>query len=216
MPAHSIPHLRLVFCSSPNCQLRFPLDTVQFKAHFCPRCGSPLRIDEEVTSSVLPPKLDLSDGLVLAGFLDNIRSAHNVGTIFRSAEGLGLSHLYLGGITPTPASTRSVAKSALGAEKRLPWSYHPNGPIVMDSLIQESWQIFALEVITGAKPLPSLPKPERNSKILLVVGNEPSGLDPKILSCAHQVISLPMAGEKHSFNVAVAFSIAVAWLRYQC
>jgi tRNA G18 (ribose-2'-O)-methylase SpoU len=140
-----------------------------------------------------------------AVILDNIRSAWNVGSIFRSAEGFGFSHAYLCGITPTPDND-AVTKTSLGAEDSVPWSYHKDAVKLVKGLKKEGWRIFALEEDsrsneirhTGTKTFASA----------LIVGNELTGVDPELLDLCNDILYIPMRGEKKSFNVAVAFGIA--------
>ena len=152
------------------------------------------------------------DGLTLVGLLDNIRSIHNVGSMFRSADGAGVGHLYLAGITATPEHSK-LAKAALGANEDVPWSYYPNGLDAVTALRGDDFQLWALEnfdVSHSARPsLPLIPP-----KLALVVGNERAGIDPAILKECDALLSLPMAGRKSSLNAAVAFGIALYWVRY--
>ncbi len=141
--------------------------------------------------------------------LDNVRSALNVGSIFRTAEGLGVHHIYLGGITPTPESP-NVRKASLGAERSLSWSHHPNGLNLIGALKKRGYRIRVLENLPNSQPLGAaaivrkLPSP-----LLLVVGNEVTGVDPAILELADDLVCIPMSGQKMSLNVATAFAIAV-------
>jgi tRNA G18 (ribose-2'-O)-methylase SpoU len=153
--------------------------------------------------------------------LDNIRSAWNVGSILRSADGFGFSHAYLCGITPT-ADNQAVTKTSLGAENLVPWSYHKDAVKLVKGLRAEGWKIYALEEDARAIPLESggfLAPPawagvssivrEQGSALqLLIVGNEVTGVDPELLDLCDQIFYIPMRGEKKSFNVAIAFSIA--------
>jgi 23S rRNA (guanosine2251-2'-O)-methyltransferase len=137
--------------------------------------------------------------------LDNIRSAYNVGSIFRTADAAGVGRIYLCGITPVPPHTK-IAKTALGAEKYLSWEYHRQTWRLLDKLKKEGIQIIALEQTSGAidygKFKPKFP-------VALIVGNELKGLSKKILSYADRVIEIPMYGSKESLNVSVACGIAL-------
>ena len=144
----------------------------------------------------------------LEAMLDNVRSALNVGSIFRSAEGLGLQRLYLAGITPTPADAK-VRKAALGAETSIQWSQHNNGLDLARLLKKRGRAIWALESTGGAVPVQygAALLNDANQPVL-VVGNEVVGLDPGILEIADRVLCLPMLRQKTSFNAAVAFALA--------
>jgi tRNA G18 (ribose-2'-O)-methylase SpoU len=176
----------------------------------------------------------------VAVLLDNIRSAWNVGSILRSADGFGFSHAYLCGITPT-ADHEAVAKTSLGAEDSVPWSYHKDAVKLVKGLKAKGWKIYGLEEDARAIPLESdgsptppattpvladgaraVPEAQRSgragfpSKIreqgsalqVLIVGNEVTGVDPELLDLCDQIFYIPMRGEKKSFNVASAFSVA--------
>lgn len=137
--------------------------------------------------------------------LDNIRSAWNVGSIFRSADGFGFDHVYLCGITPTPEN-EAVAKTSLGAEDAIPWSHHKDAVKLATALKQEGWQILALEEGEGAKELRQRARVEAST--VLIVGSEVTGVDPDLLALCDEILEIPMRGKKRSFNVAIAFSVA--------
>lgn len=154
-------------------------------------------------------------GKRFAVLLDNIRSAWNVGSILRSADGFGFSHAYLCGITPT-ADHEAVTKTSLGAEDSVPWSYHKDAMRVIRGLRAEGWKVYALEEDARAVALDSdgLPfKLSSQAPHVLIVGNEVTGVDPALLDLCDQIFYIPMRGEKKSFNVAIAFSIAAYALR---
>jgi tRNA G18 (ribose-2'-O)-methylase SpoU len=139
---------------------------------------------------------------------DNVRSSWNVGSILRSAEGLGFSHAFLCGISATPESA-AVRKTSLGAEKTVSWSLHPNGERLVRKLKDGGFHIIALETGLEAQNIGDWqPGKCSPSDLVLVLGSEVTGVDPGILSLANETISIPMFGEKQSFNVAVAFGIA--------
>ena len=139
--------------------------------------------------------------------LDNIRSAWNVGAIFRSADGFGFSGLHLCGITPSPEN-EAVKKTSIGAENSLPWQVHPNALVAAQTLIKSGYTLFALELTEDAVPLPRLETFPRPEKIALVLGSEVCGVDPEILALCQRKLYIPMRGQKRSFNVAVAFAVA--------
>jgi tRNA G18 (ribose-2'-O)-methylase SpoU len=145
--------------------------------------------------------------------LDNLRSAYNVGSIVRTADGAGIDHLYLCGITPTLDHPK-VAKTALGAEATVESSYHPNALTLVSDLQSRGIYLAALESRPGAVSLfdPVLRIP--TSPAVLVVGNELVGVDPAIEELCDLVVALPMMGTKRSLNVVVAFGIASYWLRF--
>lgn len=199
-------------CRRAACAFRFPTDSHD-REPACPVCGGPTRvvIGPFAGHEAARPAA-AATGRRLAVILDNIRSIHNVGSMFRTADGAGVSHLYLCGITPTPAHPR-LAKTALGAEEAVAWSYHRNGLALACSLKEQGRQLWALEGGPRAESvLPSRAAGDERP-LVLVVGNEKSGVDPAILDQCDRVLTLPMAGQKSSLNVAVAFGIAVYLLK---
>lgn len=149
---------------------------------------------------------------VIEVLLDNIRSIYNVGSILRTADGAGLTHLHCCGITPPPDHPK-IAKTALGAEKSVGWTKYGNGPETAVSLKQRGYQLLALECTPDAILLQDL-QLDTSQLITLVVGNEIAGVDPDILALCDQTIMLPMQGVKNSLNVASAFAVAAYGLRF--
>jgi tRNA G18 (ribose-2'-O)-methylase SpoU len=141
----------------------------------------------------------------MAVLLDNIRSAWNVGSILRSADGFDFSHVYLCGITPTP-DHEAVIKTSLGAENTVPWSYHKDAVKLAKGLRKTGHGIYALEENERAVELNQVTSLSQSS--ILIVGNEVTGVDPELLDVCDQILYIPMLGEKRSFNVAIAFGIA--------
>ena len=196
-------------CNNSRCNLRFPLDAEIYEGRYCPRCGAPLKRHEAGSPAQKPPAAP-KPGFQLIGVLDNIRSAHNVGAIFRTADGAGLSELLLGGITPTPDEQPAISKTALGAENNIKWSYRSNLPDTLVKLKSNHCLILALEYTPGAFALQEFHhKQPLAGRVALVAGSEPAGVDPAILRIADQILYIPMSGEKTSLNVSVAFGIAV-------
>ena len=152
--------------------------------------------------------------------LDNIRSLRNVGSMFRTADGAGIDHLYLGGITPTPEHPK-LAKTSLGAERSVPWSHHPDACTAAAELRARGRALWALE---GGPRSVCLFDPEvtaalahaqaQGQVVVLVLGHEVSGVDPRIVDQCQRVVHLPMVGLKDSLNVSVALGVAGYWLRF--
>jgi len=141
--------------------------------------------------------------------LDNIRSRENVGSIFRTTDGAGVEKIYLCGITPTPPHEK-ISKTALGAEKWVPWEYHAQTWQVLRKLKVESskFKIIGLEQTKSSKNIFEL-KSIGRSPLALIVGNEVRGLSPIILKYCDDVVHIPMYGKKESLNVSVAFGVAI-------
>lgn len=149
-----------------------------------------------------------SAGGGIAVLMDNIRSAWNVGSILRSSDGFGFVHAYLCGISPTP-EVEAVRKTSLGAEDSVPWSYHKDAVKLIRGLKKEGFRILALEDEPKAISLREQGKGDLTSRdSILILGSEVTGVDPGLLELCDEILYIPMRGEKKSFNVAMAFSIA--------
>ena len=141
--------------------------------------------------------------------LDNIRSVHNVGSIFRTAETAGVSKIYCIGTTATPndrfGNKRSdFAKVALGAEDLVAWEYALSGLSLVKKLRKDGYTIIALE---QDKRSVSFRKIKLGKKNALIVGNEVGGVSKNLLKLSDQIAEIPMKGKKESLNVAVATGI---------
>jgi len=148
----------------------------------------------------------------MIAILHNIRSNHNVGSILRTADGVGIEKVYLCGITPSPIDrfgrqNKAIAKVSLNAEDYIEWEYAKSTTKLLDKLKNDGYTIIAIEQHKLSKPLFSL-KLAKNSKIALIVGNEVKGLSKAILERSDKIIEIPMHGKKESLNVSVAFGIA--------
>ncbi|MBN2585175.1 TrmH family RNA methyltransferase [Patescibacteria group bacterium] len=136
----------------------------------------------------------------------NIRSMHNVGSIFRTAEGAGVAKLYLTGYTPFPPRPE-IAKVALGSEKRLQWvKIKRVGDLIRD-LKKSGYLIVALEQDGRAVDYRKF-KPTK-SKIALIIGNEVRGVSQPLRIISDVIIEIPMRGQRKSLNVSVAFGVAI-------
>ncbi len=143
--------------------------------------------------------------------LHNIRSSHNVGSIFRTAEAAGVSKIYLCGYTPAPVdrfgrARKDIGKVALGAEKIVEWeSIKDLGELIV-RLKKEKFAICALEQDERSIDFRKIKK---SDKILVIVGNEVGGVEKEILDECDQILEIPMKGKKESLNVAVATGVAL-------
>ena len=141
--------------------------------------------------------------------LDNIRSIHNVGSIFRTSDALGIDKIYLCGCTPTPIdrfgrARKDLAKVALGAEKDIVSEYCSDTKEIIKKLKKEGFQIIAVE---QDKKSTDFKKVKAKYPIVIVMGNEVGGIDKKTLTLCDVIVEIPMAGNKESLNVSVAFGI---------
>jgi len=146
--------------------------------------------------------------------LHDIRSVHNVGSIFRTADGAGFSHIYLTGITPEPkdrfGNIRSdFRKVSLGAEENILWEHKKSIIPLLKKLKKENWFVIALEQGKGSIGMEKTRKLIKNkNKIALIAGNEVDGIPEKVFPYVDAIMELPMRGKKESLNVSVAFGIA--------
>ena len=206
---------KFVQCENPACHLRMPIDLDQFSGKYCPRCGEPVKIvtGPQLMKTVGEKSTQAKRRLIVV--LDNIRSAYNVGSIFRTADGLGVKKLFLCGITPTPKEESALRKTGLGAENTVPWEYHSNGLSIARKIKDKGYHLIALErTPTSHYVYDFRPDPSDQRVIALVLGNEKAGVDPGIIALCDEVIALPMMGKKASLNVAVAFGAAAYWLSF--
>lgn len=141
----------------------------------------------------------------LSALLENIRSLHNVGSIFRSSDGAGVGRIYLTGYTGIPPRNE-ISKTALGAELEVPWEQVVNPLDALKILKEQGVQIVALE--TG-KDSQDIYEFQPQWPMCLLVGNEVEGISQELLSEADQIIHIPMRGVKESLNVSCAYSVAV-------
>ena len=156
--------------------------------------------------------------------LYNIRSLHNVGSIFRTADGAGITKIYLCGITPAPVDNfgrprQQLMKTSLGAERFIKWQKENVIRNVLKELKKDGYKVLAVE--QSKKSIPYFKFSGKSSKLCLVVGNEVNGLPPSILKLADKILEIPMKGAmvrqahhprhvgrgKESLNVSVAFGI---------
>ena len=141
--------------------------------------------------------------------LNNIRSLHNVGSIFRTADGVGVEKIWLCGITGYPPQG-GIAKTALGAEDHVPWEYRQDGLVLLKELKAKGYQIVILEQMEGAVAYDEL---SLKAPVCLVIGNEISGISDALLELCDVAVEIDMAGVKNSLNVAVAFGVTAYQIR---
>lgn len=154
----------------------------------------------------------------------NLRSCHNVGSLLRTAEGLGVQQVYLSGYTPYPLQERDtrlphlaqklnkqISKTALGAEQFQNWQYTEDIFALFAPLRAEGFTIAALEQTAASINLPDFTPPE---KIALVLGCEVEGVEPDVLAGCDHTLEIPMFGKKESYNVVQAAAMALYHLRF--
>lgn len=154
----------------------------------------------------------------------NLRSAHNVGSLLRTAEGLG-AQVVLSGYTPYPLLTpddrlphlaakihKQISKTALGAELQPIWRRQENIKELLTTLRADGYTIAALEQTADSIPLPGFAMPD---KLALILGREVEGVEPEVLALCDQAVVIPMFGSKESFNVVQAAAMAMYAWRFQ-
>jgi len=143
--------------------------------------------------------------LILA---ENIRSLHNVGAIFRTADSAGWNKIILTGYTGCPPDRR-IEKVSLGAENTIEWEHNPNPLEAIQALKADGYTILCLEKNKSSTEIFKTPITKHNNKIALIVGNEVEGVSLEALQLADHVLHIPMFGEKESLNVSIATGIAL-------
>lgn len=157
--------------------------------------------------------------------LHDIRSCHNVGSLLRTAEGLGVNKVYFTGYTPYPQKERDsrlphlavkitsqISKTALGAEKLVLWDTHSDVEQLIAELKESGIHIIALEQTSDATPLPTYTPA---NKIAVVLGREVEGIESSILKLADTTVVIPMYGKKESFNVVQAAAMCLYHCRFR-
>ena len=137
--------------------------------------------------------------------LDNVRSAQNVGSFFRTADAFGIERIELCGISCTPPN-REIHKTALGSELSVEWRYHPTTKECVEALRKEGYRIIAIEQIEGSTMLNDF-RAESETKYALIFGNEVEGVDQAIADIVDSAIEIPQVGIKHSLNVSVSAGV---------
>ncbi|GGH25548.1 RNA methyltransferase [Sphingobacterium alkalisoli] len=140
--------------------------------------------------------------------LDNVRSMHNVGSTFRTADGFAIEQIYLCGITATPPH-REIEKTALGATQSVLWSHHSDTLSALIELKEQGYTIIAVEQAAGSIMLNEF-APLSSEKYALVFGNEVHGVSEEVMHILDTCIEIPQFGTKHSFNVSVTIGM-VLW-----
>lgn len=139
--------------------------------------------------------------------LDDIRSLHNIGSVFRTADAFLIEKIYLCGITATPPH-KEIHKTALGATDTVAWEYQKNVTDVITSLKEDGAEVWAIEQVDNAVFLNDF-TPEADKKYALVFGNEVKGVSQEAIKLCDGTIEIPQLGTKHSLNISVSTGIVV-------
>jgi 23S rRNA (guanosine2251-2'-O)-methyltransferase len=165
-----------------------------------------LRMDELPRKS--RTEIREAEKLPVVLLLENIRSMHNVGSVFRTADAFLAEGIYLCGYTPQPPH-RDIHKTALGATETVVWKYVEKSTDALKFLKADGYQIMAVEQVSGSVPLQRF-KLQSGEKMVLIFGNEVQGVSEEALECCDGCIEIPQFGMKHSLNVSVAAGM-VLW-----
>lgn len=165
-----------------------------------------LKLDELNRASVTEFKNQ--DKLPVTVVLDNIRSMHNIGSIFRTCDGFAVEQIYLCGITAQPPH-REIEKTALGATQSVNWTYFETPLQAVERLRSDGYQIIAIEQAENSTMLNQFTALV-NNKYALILGNEVNGVSDEVMQQIDTCIEIPQFGTKHSFNVVVSAGI-VLW-----
>ena len=140
--------------------------------------------------------------------LENIRSAYNVGSVFRTADAFLIESIYITGYTAKPPH-KEITKTALGAQDSVDWKYFDTTRAAIEHLKKDSYKIFAVEQVLGSIPLQNIDNLSVN-KIAFIFGNEVTGVEQEIIALCDGCVEIPQFGMKHSLNISVAAGI-VLW-----
>ncbi len=201
-------------CPHPDCLCIFTADGPPRDGD-CPGCARRVRPRLVRHEAVLEARRQQAGGRLVPPLgpssvcllLDGVRSLWNVGSMLRTADGLGADHVFLCGITGIPPHPR-IHETALGAEEAVSWSYLPHPFEAFGRLRREGVALVALELTAHAVPLESS---RSRRPLCLVLGNEPGGVSPEVLEACDEHVGIPMRGIKESLNVAVVAGIALHW-----
>lgn len=144
----------------------------------------------------------------------NIRSLYNVGSMFRNADGFGVSHVYLTGYTGTPPRDE-ISKVALGADEAVEWSHTRDVMALIESMKADGKRVVVFELGVEMQSIHDMEVGDEDN-IVVVFGNEPDGLSKDVIEVATDKVSIPMHGTKTSLNVAVASGVALFAMRAKC
>ena len=210
------PVFQMFECQNPDCCLRIPNNLSLEMVDNCPFCNNPMKPVGESFQNMIPSRTPTgSSSPIIHILLDNLRSVFNVGSVFRTANGAAVAHIYCCGTTPTPEHPKFI-KSGLGADETVSWTYSRNGLNTVKAAIAERYHIASLEISSNSDSIFGFfQQTTIQDKLLLVVGNEVSGIDPEILALSDSKVHIPMLGEKTSLNVSIAAALAMYVYRFK-
>jgi 23S rRNA (guanosine2251-2'-O)-methyltransferase len=165
-----------------------------------------LKLDELNRATI--DEFKQQDKLPVAVVLDNVRSLHNVGSIFRTSDAFAVHQVCLCGITGTPPN-REIEKTALGATQSVTWNHFATTMDAVNQLRESGYTIIAIEQAENSTMLHTF-HPQKDKKYALVFGNEVNGVDDEVMQHIDACIEIPQFGTKHSFNIVVSAGI-ILW-----
>lgn len=145
--------------------------------------------------------------LPLIVVLDNVRSLHNVGSVFRSCDAFRIEAVYLCGITATPPSAE-IHKTALGAEDSVSWKYYESTLDAVEELKQQGYFVYSIEQVEGSENMAKISL-DASKRYAVVLGNEVKGVEQAVVNTSDSCLEIPQLGTKHSLNVSVTAGIVV-------
>lgn len=161
------------------------------------------------TKQILSNNLARKPHSILSGsllFLHNLRSMHNIGSAFRSADAFGIDKIILSGYSPLPPRPE-ISKTAIGAEENVTWEYSENPIDTLSALKQQGYIILGIEQTENSILLPEYQP--KNQNHCLIFGNEVTGIDDNLLNFCDHTLEIPQFGQKHSLNVSVSLGITL-------
>ena len=148
-----------------------------------------------------------AEKLPLIVVLDDVRSMHNVGSVFRTGDAFRIEAVYLCGITSTPPSAE-IHKTALGAEDSVNWKYFKNALDAVEALKFDGYKVYSVEQAHGSTMLQDF-VPQKDKKYAVILGNEVKGVHQEVIDASDGCLEIPQFGTKHSLNVSVAAGIII-------
>ena len=165
------------------------------------------KLNTEEIIRLTPEEFKETPKIPLVVILDNVRSLHNVGSVFRTADAYCVEKVILCGITATPPNTE-IHKSALGAEFSVDWAYYKETTEAVNELKQAGYTILAIEQAHDSINMDTF-KAEKGNKYAVILGNEVKGVQQSVIDLSDDCLELPQFGTKHSLNVSVTAGIVI-------
>jgi len=165
------------------------------------------KLTMEELGRVAPERYAASLSQRITVVLDDVRSRHNVGSIFRSADAFGAERILLCGFTPCPPHPE-IEKTALGATRSVPWEQLPDAAAAVQRLKDEGYRVLAVEQTLAAVPLNDLIR-QPGEPLAIVLGNELRGVGQAVVEAADACVVVPQRGSKHSLNVSVCAGVVL-------